>query len=356
MFERTLPPAEEMYRALLVRDTRYEGIFITAVRTTGIFCRPACPARKPARRNVEFFRSVEEALASGYRPCKRCRPLEPRGGTPDFVRRAITTVDQEPWRRLRDLDLRDRGIDPVKLRRWFNEHHGMTFQAYQRARRLGKALTELADGTRIARAAYGNGYESLSAFQQALRKVTGRSPSMSRETPIVFLSRVATPLGPMVLGTTRTAVCLLEFSDRRMLETQLRRLVRRLDCVYVPGPNDVGIRLAGELASHFEGASQRFRTPIVTPGSQFQKRVWNALRAIPYGETRSYAEQARVIGAPGAVRAVARANGDNRIAILIPCHRVVGADGALTGYGGGLWRKRWLLDHERRTLSASAAR
>ncbi len=351
MYQRTLPSADEMYAAVLRRDTHYDGIFFTAVTTTRIFCRPSCPARKPARRNVEFHGSAREALAHGFRPCKRCRPLEPAGRTPDPIRLLLREVEGDPSARLRDGDLRARGLDPASVRRWFKRHHGMTFHAYQRGRRLARAMGELARGTAITRAAFGNGYESLSGFQDALRQITGRSAARSRDKPVVHLSRVLTPLGPMVLGAAEEGVCLLEFADRPMLETQLRRVAQRLDCAYVPGMTDIGAGLAAELDDYFAGDLLEFRTPLVTTGTEFQTRVWAALRTVPYGSTRSYAEQARLIDAPSAVRAVARANGDNRIALVIPCHRVVGADGTLTGYGGGLWRKRWLLEHERARLS-----
>jgi AraC family transcriptional regulator of adaptative response/methylated-DNA-[protein]-cysteine methyltransferase len=140
--ERPLPSPDEMFAAILVRDTSYDGIFFTAVKTTGIFCRPSCPARKPARENIAFYRTAAEALELGFRPCKKCRPLEPPGQTPEPVRRLLEEVEEDPTRRLNDDDLRARGHDPVTLRRWFKEHHGMTFHAYQRSRRLAWALGE----------------------------------------------------------------------------------------------------------------------------------------------------------------------------------------------------------------------
>lgn len=346
VMERTLPPADEMYEAVLARDTRYDGIFFTGVRTTGIFCRPTCPARKPDRRNIEFFPTARDALAHGFRPCLRCRPMELPGVTPEPIRQLMAEIERAPMKRLRDADLRARGLDPAMLRRWFRTHHGMTFQAYHRALRLARALGQLANGADITRAAFDSGYESLSGFQEALRQITGRSPARSRDTPVVYLSRVLTPLGPMLLGATDEHVCILEFTDRRMLETQLARLSRKLACAFVPGSTDLSRMMERELAEYFAGQRRVFETPLSTPGTDFQQRVWAALREIPYGTVRSYGEQARAIGEPKAVRAVARANGDNRIAIVIPCHRVIGADGTLTGYGGGLSRKRWLLEHE----------
>jgi AraC family transcriptional regulator of adaptative response/methylated-DNA-[protein]-cysteine methyltransferase len=150
----------------------------------------------------------------------------------------------------------------------------------------------------------------------------------------------------MVAGATDDALCFFEFSDRRRLERQLDRLRARLRCALVPGDSDLLRRVESEIEAYFDGRLREFSIPLAAPGTDFQEKVWDELRKIPYGETRSYAEIARAIGRPSAVRAVARANGDNRMAIFIPCHRVVGSDGTLTGYGGGLWRKRHLLDLE----------
>ncbi len=343
-----LPPRAAMLRAMRERDDAFDGVFFVAVRTTGIFCRPSCPARKPKPENVVFFGSAKEALSSGFRPCRRCHPLEPAGRTPEAIRRVLDELEADPARRIRDRDLRERGLEPDRLRRWFKKHHGMTFHAYQRGRRLAKAIHALGEGAPVTDAAFDHGYDSLSGFEEALRAATGRVPSASRDAVVVHVSRVTTPLGPMLLGTTDDAVCLLEFTDRPMLETQLGRLRRRLGGVFVAGTNAVGRQLQAELDAYFRGDLETFETPLVTLGTDFQERVWRELRSIPYGATRSYGEQARRIGSPRAVRAVARANGDNRLAILIPCHRVIGADGTLVGYGGGLWRKRYLLELERR--------
>jgi AraC family transcriptional regulator of adaptative response/methylated-DNA-[protein]-cysteine methyltransferase len=344
--ERDLPLPEEMLEAFQTRDAGYDGIFVTAVKTTGIFCRPSCPARKPNRENISFYSSAREALAHGFRPCKRCRPLELPGQTPQPIRQLLKDIDENPARRIHDQDLREQGLDPRTVRRWFRKHHGMTFHAYQRGRRLAQALGELANGQDVTRTALESGYESLSGFQEALQRITGRPPSESRDARVVCLSRVLTPLGPMLMGATDEGVCLLEFTDRRMLETQLKRIERRLDGVFVPGRNAFSRQMEEELEAYFAGELQEFQTPLILQGTPFQQRAWEALGAIPYGETRSYGDQARTLGQPTAVRAVARANGDNRMAIVIPCHRVIGSDGSLTGYGGGLWRKRWLLHHE----------
>lgn len=347
MMTTELPGSEEMYRAVLARDSAFEGVFFVAVRTTGIFCRPTCPARKPLARNVEFFGSARDALFAGYRPCKRCHPLEPIGAAPAWLADLLEEVECDPTRRWRDADLRERGIEPLRVRRWFQAQHGMTFHAYARARRLGRAFERIRAGGDLNHAAYDSGFESPSGFRDAFGQAFGTPPGRARGKRLVLAARLLTPLGPMIAAAAEEGVCLLEFADRRMLETQLATLRRRLDCLIAPGHHAHLERLEAELEAYFAGELRHFEVPLLHPGTAFQCAVWEQLGTIPYGETRSYAEIAAAIGRPGAQRAVGRANGDNRLAILLPCHRVVRADGQLSGYGGGLWRKRWLLDHER---------
>ncbi len=231
----------------------------------------------------------------------------------------------------------------------------MTFHAYGRARRLGLALGRLRQGDDLSRAAYEHGYESLSGFRDAFARLFAESPGASRDGEPVQVTRLLTPLGPVLAAASERGVCLLEFADRRRLETQLAHLRSRLGAEVVPGDNGHIAQLADELGRYFAGALHRFTVPLVYPGTAFQVACWDYLRTIPYGETRSYAEEARAIGKPKARRAVGRANADNRLAILIPCHRVVGSDGQLTGYGGGLWRKRYLLGLEQQNRPNFAA-
>ncbi|NNM34723.1 MAG: methylated-DNA--[protein]-cysteine S-methyltransferase [Gemmatimonadetes bacterium] len=339
-----------MFSAFETRDPRYDGIFVTAVRTTGIFCRPTCPARKPKRQNVEFFPSVADALSAGYRACLRCRPLEPAGSTPEWARTLLAAVEADPAHRWTDQDLRRRfQLDPVRVRRWFQRSHGITFHAYSRARRLASALSHLTEGEALTQIAHEHGYESLSGFRDAFTRAFGMTPGSPGKGQVV-LKRLNTPLGPMVAGATDEGICLLEFSDRRMLETQLRRVGKRFGQAPVPGDHPLIERLEGQLANYFSGDSAAFDLPLALSGTPFQERVWNALLEIPYGETISYDELARRVDCPGGQRAVGRANGDNRIAVVIPCHRVIRASGDLGGYGGGLPRKQWLLDLERGTV------
>jgi len=347
---RELPDTPTMFEALLNKDATYEGIFIVGVRTTGIFCRPTCTARKPKRKNVEFFPTTKDALDHGYRPCKVCRPLGRKGEVPDWLAPIMAEVEAEPGLRLKDGDLRRRGVDPARIRRWFKTHHGMTFQAYLRSLRIGRAFGSIRYGDKVVDAAFDSGYESLSGFTASFKKATGFSPNQSHARAIITITRLTTPLGPMLAGATDEGVCLLEFADRRMLETQLTRLTKRLRAEPVPGTHPHFTTLDAQMGEYFAGERTVFDLPLVTPGTDFQQEVWDALRRIPHGETRSYGELAEQIGRPGSARAVARANGDNRIAVIIPCHRVIGGDGNLTGYGGGLWRKRYLLDLEGRRI------
>lgn len=340
----TLPPVAEMQRAYLNSDASYNGIFFLGVRTTGIFCKPECTARKPLTKNVEFFATVKDATFAGYRACKRCHPLAANGAPPGWVQRLLARV--ENGTRLREWDLHKMGVEPARARRHFQQHYGMSFHAYQRGRRMSQAFTEIRNGAGVDHAALNHGYESSSGFREAFGKLFGQSPREAATKDCIYLSWYESPLGPLVLGATDQAICLLEFSDRRMLETQFKVLRKRFNSPLVPGDNAPLKKLKQELAAYFSGTLRDFSVPLAYPGTEFQEQVWRNLLKIPYGETCSYEDLARTVKSPKAVRAVGTANGCNRIAIVIPCHRVVNKSGKLGGYGGGLWRKQWLLDLE----------
>jgi AraC family transcriptional regulator of adaptative response/methylated-DNA-[protein]-cysteine methyltransferase len=346
MHTTTAPSATQMLAAVMARDDSFDGLFVTAVHTTGIFCRPSCPAKKPRPENISFYPSAREALVAGYRPCLRCRPLEAAGSTPEWLRPLLAEVEGEPTRRWRDADLRRLKLNPDRVRRWFLAQHSMTFHAYTRARRLGLALGRIQGGDPVTTAALDHGYDSLSGFNDAFRRLFGDAPTRSARVKVLAVRRLPTALGAMVAAAGDGGLHLLEFADRRMLETQIRRLRRRGAVAFVPGNHPVLEQTARELEEYFAGKRRKFTVPLASDGTEFQMAVWQELLRIPYGTTVSYAQLARSLGQPTAVRAVARANGDNRLAILIPCHRVIGADGQLTGYGGGLWRKQRLLELE----------
>jgi AraC family transcriptional regulator of adaptative response/methylated-DNA-[protein]-cysteine methyltransferase len=340
---------EIMYDALLRKDSTFEGSFIVAVKTTGIFCRPTCTARKPKRENVEFFNSCKDAIVHGYRPCKVCTPMEKLGETPDYIKEIVNEIEKNPSVKIRDFNLKYRGFEPNKIRRWFKKNHGMTFQSYQRMMRLNKAFNQIQTGEKITNAAYDSGYDSLSGFNDSFKSIVGNSPTKSKSKQSINITRIETPIGPMYACANTEGICMLEFTDRRMLETEFKEITRYLNAVILPGENPHFKLLKKELNDYFEGKLQNFTVTLNAPGTEFQKKVWERLKMIPYGKTVSYKAQAKAINKPEAVRAVANANGHNRISIIIPCHRVIGEDGSLTGYGGGLWRKQWLLNHERKT-------
>jgi len=339
---------DQKYQALLNRDSSYEGIFITAVKSTKIFCRPTCTAKKPKPENVTFYDSPKEALLNGYRPCKICEPLELPGETPGNIKSLLQELHEKPNIRIKDYDLVKKGLEPNQVRRWFKKHHNLTFQAYQRMLRINGAYQNIIDGEPVTAAALDSGYDSLSGFNSGFRAVTGTNPSGSKNKMMINITRFATPLGPMFACATSEGVCLLEFTDRRMLETEFVDLKKRLNAEILPGTNEHIALLQKELTEYFEGTRKVFTVPLVSPGTPFQEQVWDALLKIPYGQTRSYKQQAHLIQRPDTVRAVASANGCNRIAIVIPCHRVIGENGDLTGYAGGLAKKKWLLDHEKK--------
>ena len=213
--------------------------------------------------------------------------------------------------------------------------------------RMGKALEQIRQGADLDDVALGNGYELHSGFRDAFMRTFGQSPGRSRTADCLMASWMESPLGPLVVAANKEGICLLEFTDRRMLETQFAILRQHFACAIVPGNHEHIDQLRDELARYFAHTLKEFTVPLVYPGSPFQQAVWEQLLRIPYGETRSYEDVACAVGCPGAQRAVGRANGENRLAIVIPCHRVVNKNGQLGGYGGGLWRKQYLLDLER---------
>jgi AraC family transcriptional regulator of adaptative response/methylated-DNA-[protein]-cysteine methyltransferase len=313
---------DEMLRAFMEKDATCDGLFFAGVTSTMIFCRPSCAARKPKPENVEFYPTAREALFAGFRPCRRCHPLQDARSTPEWAVNLFERVEADLSVRIRDAELREQGLEPAAVRRYFQKSYGMTFQAYCRARRLGAAFTSIRSGGSIDDAVFDNGWESHSGFRAAFARVVQVPPGAARGSQRITLAWVETPLGPMAAGATESAVCLLEFTDRRMLETQLQTLTRRFRLPLLPGDSPLLDRLRQQLQEYFSGARRSF------------------------DQTRSYAALARELGEPGASRAVGHANGLNRIAILVPCHRVIAADGGLGGYGGGLWRKLRLLEQE----------
>jgi len=332
---------DEKYNAIM-----RNGVFITGVITTGIFCKPSCRAKKPKKENVLFYDTPEEAIKNGFRPCKICRPMSRDGKTPEYIEKLISDLHQKPYDKIKDYHLKQRGLEPSKVRRWFKKNHNMTFHAYQRMLRINRAYNKIKGGNSVTDTAFGVGYDSLSGFNESWKNIFGQAPGNTHDKTIINIVRFSTKLGPMFACATEKGICLLDFTDRRMLETSFKDLCRRLNAVILPGENKHLNNVQFQVAEYLNGERKSFEIPLDTPGTEFQQKAWQELLTIPYGETRSYAEQAKKAGNSKAVRAVASANGANRVAFIIPCHRVIGSNGDLTGYGGGLMRKKWLLDME----------
>ena len=344
----TMHEPEKLYAALVARDPAFDGHAFVGVTTTGIFCRLTCPARKPRFENTRFFETPAACLEAGFRPCLRCRPLHPRGEPDAVVVRLLNCLEQEPARVWREGDLTAMGLDPSTVRRTFKRVIGLTFLDLARLRRAGRGVERIAEGASVIEAQLEGGFDSGSGFRSALARILAETPTALKGCDLLKADWIDTPIGAMLAVADRHQLHLLEFFDRRALLPELTRLRQRTRCAIafgrLPPIDEVGL----QLRAYFAGHPGAFTTPLACHGSPFERQVWNCLRAIPPGTTTSYADLARSIGQPGATRAVARANGANQVAILIPCHRVVGSDGSLTGYGGGLWRKRWLLEHERK--------
>ncbi|MDQ1236417.1 AraC family transcriptional regulator of adaptative response/methylated-DNA-[protein]-cysteine methyltransferase [Paenibacillus sp. SORGH_AS306] len=343
---------QEYYQALLEKKTEYEGLFYVGVKTTGVFCRPTCPARKPKFENCEFYATAQEALLASYRPCQRCRPLSHPNHVSDVVRILVEAVEKEPEKRWREEDFRQLSVDESTARRQFKKRFGMTFVEYARARRMGLALKHIRSGQTVIDTQLSTGYESSSGFRDAFARIMGAAPTLLTEDRVLKASWIDTTLGPMIAVSSEEALYLLEFVDRRGLEREVERLRIKTKSAIIPGMTEPIRLIEQELNTYFSGKSTTFTAPLQLLGSPFQQQVWDQLMKIPAGETRSYAQIASALGKPSAFRAVAQANGANQLAIVIPCHRVINSNGELGGYGGGLTRKTWLLQHERTPLQA----
>ena len=336
----SLPSDDVLYQALLDRNSQYDGRAFVCVSSTGIFCRLTCPARKPLRQHCSFLETAADCISAGFRPCKRCHPvnaLEP------IAEKLISALENNPAHRWSEADICQMGLDVSTVRRVFKRQFGMTFLEIARQRRIRAAAQTLSAGSKVIDAQIEAGFESASSFRTAFVRMLGVAPSQMTKTAMLRADWIDTPLGPMIAISDAHALHLLEFTGRKALPNELKRLWKASKGQIGFGRHCPTDQIEAELDLYFAGRAFNFTTPIHMHGTPFFRHVWNTLRNIPPGETRSYSQIAATIGRPSAIRAVARANGANQIAIVIPCHRVIGADGSLTGYGGGLWRKQELI-------------
>jgi AraC family transcriptional regulator of adaptative response/methylated-DNA-[protein]-cysteine methyltransferase len=340
---------EACWQAALQKRRSADGLFYTAVLTTGIYCRPSCPSRMPLRQNVRFFPTADAAEAAGFRACKRCRPREPMRSDAQLVRdicRRLERADEPPT--LAQLSV-EFGVSRFHLQRTFKKVTGLSPKAYASSHRAVRLRRALRDGQRATEAAFAAGFASTSRAYASADDLLGMTPGRygrGGEGMALAFTVATSSFGRMLVAATERGVSTLIFGDDdNRLETDLRAEFPRASVTR----DDAGMRrwVEAVLASVDAGLEQP-QLPLDIRATAFRARVWAELRRIPRGETRTYGEVARAIGAPGAARAVGNACNANPVPVIVPCHRVVAGDGTLGGFRYGLDRKRELLSRERR--------
>ena len=334
---------QRAHAAFEARDRSADGTFVAAVTTTGIYCRPSCPARRPRPENVRFFANATAARAEGFRPCLRCRP-DDVGRDAVAVARATALLqgDDPP-----DLEALSRavGYAPHHFQRLFSRHTGHSPARYVRALRLTRARQALSAGASVTEAIYDAGYASPSGFYRDASAALGMTPSAWRRggkgVDIHWIT-AETAVGPVFLAVTDKGICRLSFGEGE------GHLARRFPNARLIAQGHLARALLPRVIEACEQPREQTNLPLDIDGTAFQQAVWRELRRIPAGETRTYAEIARAVGRPGAVRATGSANAANSVAVLIPCHRVIRSDGTLGGYAYGAEIKRSLLEREKR--------
>ncbi len=341
---------ERYWRGVMAKDTSLDGSFVFAVRTTGVYCRPSCPSRRPRRENVKFFASPDSAEAGGFRACLRCRPKEERPGTPqaDLVLRACALLDREEEETPDLAQLAARlNISPFHLQRTFKRVTGISPRQFVAARRMKKFKDGVKSGESIVDAMYGAGFGSSSRLYEQATAELGMTPATySREGRGANISFTTTPcsLGRLLVAATKNGICAVRVGDSdSVLESDLRN---EFSAAVIARDTKSLKNSVATIVDHLAGRQPRLDLPLDIQATAFQRQVWEALRAIPYGATRSYTEVAESIGRPTAVRAVARACASNPVALVIPCHRVIREDKSLGGYRWGIDRKKKLLAQE----------
>ena len=348
---------ENCWKAVLAKDATQDGRFYFGVLTTGVYCRPSCPARKPLRRNVRFYETPEAAEGDGLRACRRCRPTNAHAtGTNGARVQQLCNyirihIDDGNALTLENLS-RQAGLSPSHLQRTFKSIAGVSPKEFADACRVQKLKSQLRDGESVTNAIYEAGFGSSSRVYERVDSRLGMTPSQYRaggERISISYVCIETTFGLMAIAATDRGLCSLQFGDsREKLFENLRSEFPAASLEQAKRPYSEQLELWIEaLSRHLRGEQPRLDVPVDVRATAFQARVWNYLQSIPYGETRTYSEVAQSLGTPGAARAVGNACALNRVAIVIPCHRVIRGDGNLGGYRWGLERKRRLLDAEK---------
>ena len=333
---------DDAWAAVMRRDRRFDGQFVTGVLTTGIYCRPSCAARHPARQNVTFFTDGTAAREAGLRPCKRCLP-DDLARDERAIEQAIALLRDEEAPGLEALAAAV-GYAPHHFHRLFKRATGLTPAQFARGQRAERAQQALTVGGRVTDAIYDAGYSAPSRFYAATDQHLGMTPSAWRkggEGTVIRWAVTQTSLGQMLVAATERGICRLSFDEDA---AALAHLFPK--ATILPGDSAMQTLVEGAIMA-VEHPRAMPNLPLDVAGTAFQQAVWEELRRIPAGETRTYSDIAAAVGSPNAVRAAGTANGQNRVAVLIPCHRVIRTDGTLGGYAYGLDRKAALLDREK---------
>jgi AraC family transcriptional regulator of adaptative response/methylated-DNA-[protein]-cysteine methyltransferase len=342
---------EQMWRAVLSRDTRADGSFVYGVRSTGIYCRPTCASKRPKREHVSFFTDLDEAEREGFRPCKRCHPRGQEHDVDAELVKQVAGYIEENVGGERPITLEaiseHVGVSPFHMQRVFKRATGVTPRQYAEVLRLERAKERLREGDGVAEALYEAGYGSSSRLYETAGERLGMTPGEYKrggEWASIGYTTAKCPLGQLLVAATGRGVCAVRLGDD---EASLEEMLRgEFPAAKIEKDDQALARWIEPILSYLAGELPNPDLPIHVRATAFQRRVWEMLRTIPYGSTLSYGAVASAMGQPTATRAVARACATNPVAMVVPCHRVVGADGGLGGYRWGTWRKRALLELE----------
>ncbi len=351
---------EQLWAAVLEKDASFDGKFVFAVRSTGIYCRPSCPSRRPRRDRVTFFPLPESAEEAGFRGCLRCHPKQVPAVDPqiEMVQEACRLIEQnEDETTTLDALSRQLGLSSFHLQRTFKSIMGITPRQYAESCRTNRFKSSVRNGESVTAAMYDAGYGSSSRLYERAAAELGMTPATysraGRETKINY-TIVESAFGYLLVAATDKGVCMVRLGDTAAaLESDLQK---EFAAAKIGRNNKELEKAVTQILDHLAGKQPRLDLPLDIQATAFQRQVWEALRSIPYGATRSYSEIAKEIGQPKAVRAVARACATNPVALVIPCHRVIREDRSLGGYRWGLERKKKLLEKEGAASEAKDAR